>query len=331
MLSLNPKRTKASLEEFRNKASLPGLLPERVTLELSYACNLSCPSCPRHHVTVPPKRLKMDAGLAKRLLDEASEWGVKALVPFFRGESVLHPNLDDIIAHAKKRGVESVQLASNATLMKPDIAEKVLGAGLDFISFSVDTIDPSEYAQKRRNGDLGNTLDNIEKFLALRETVNPATTVQISSVDSGSRDGKAESLKRAFIDYWHERSCDVRFYPRHSEDGNFGSLAPQYVAPYEVRLPCLKLVTDVVILADGEVAICNHDWDRMAHGSLGNVTRSSIAEVYGSQPYKEIRERHDRGELDGMLPCERCHHWQAYYLDEKRIGEFYHAGQAKRG
>lgn len=332
MPTLDPERMRESTSRFAQRCAAKRIFPERLTLELSYACNLACPACPRHSVTAPPAVGRMGTDLALRLVDEASANGVTALVPFFRGESVLHPDLAAIVAHAKRRGIASVQLASNATLMTPERAALLLDAGLDFVSFSVDTIDPALYAQRRQNGELETTLANIEAFLRLRDERGAATKVQISSVElprtaeGAAQAGEQVRGRRRFIDYWLSRGCDVRFYPRHSENGVFGSLAPENVAPHDKRLPCLKPVLDMVVLADGSAAVCNHDWDRGANEPLGDVAASSIEAVYNGPAYRELRRRHGQGDLAGVLPCGGCDHWQVWHVSSTRAGELYVSG-----
>ena len=333
MPTLDPERMRESTSRVAPRGAAQRLWPARLPLERSAACNLACPACPRHSVTAPPAVGRMRTDLALRLVDEASANGVTALVPFFRGESVLHPDLAAIVAHAKRRGIASVQLASNATLMTPERAALLLDAGLNFVSFSVDTIDPDLYARRRQNGELEATLANIGAFLRLREERGAATRVQISSVElprtaAGATQAEEPGRGRQrFIDHWLSRGCDVRFYPRHSENGVFGSLAPEHVAPHDKRLPCLKPVLDMVVLADGSAAVCNHDWDRGANEPLGDVAASSIEAVYNGPAYRELRRRHAQGDLDGVSPCGGCDHWQVWHVSSSRAGELYVSGE----
>ena len=88
--------------------------PLRVTLELTNLCNYHCAMCPSRH---QPDSVKgfMEPALFHRLVDEIAEHLPVTLVPFFRGETLLHPKAVELIAHAKSRGLGPVQLATNGS------------------------------------------------------------------------------------------------------------------------------------------------------------------------------------------------------------------------
>ena len=87
--------------------------PKRITLELTNRCNISCTFCPRHEMG----HLLgfMDTRLAYRLIDEMAEHLPLTLVPFFRGESLLHPDWWRIIAYAHQKGIGSVHYQRNTS------------------------------------------------------------------------------------------------------------------------------------------------------------------------------------------------------------------------
>jgi MoaA/NifB/PqqE/SkfB family radical SAM enzyme len=115
--------------------------PNRLTLELTNHCNYSCVMCPARIDPGQPRGF-MDSGLFRRLVDEAAEHPPVALVPFFRGESLMHPHILELLCYAKSKGLGPIQLASNAALLDESMAKGLLDAGLDFISFSLDSGSP---------------------------------------------------------------------------------------------------------------------------------------------------------------------------------------------
>lgn len=316
--SFNEQTVHTKVDFFESRRSAGSLFPDRLTLELSYVCNLACPVCPRHHVSAPPSPGIMDTDMALGVIREAAAGGTRTLVPFFRGEPLLHPRVLDILREAKGLGL-TIQIASNATLLDEEKAEGLLDLGLDFISFSVDSITPATYEKSRKNAELGVTIANIERFLALREKSRLQTTVQVSAVLAAL----PPEEERGFIDFWLERVDRVRLYPAHSEGGKFGALPSGAKVETDRRLPCLKLVTDMVVLADGSIALCNHDWDRGCLSTIGAWPKESLAAVYNGPAYQELRERHADGDCGGGMPCGACDHWQASYLDEGLAGALF--------
>ena len=84
----------------------------------------------------------MDVALAHELIKEMASYKPVTVVPFFRGESLMHPQWDIILQYLMEYNVGPIQLTTNATLLTHENTEKLLNVGLDFLSFSIDTIDP---------------------------------------------------------------------------------------------------------------------------------------------------------------------------------------------
>jgi MoaA/NifB/PqqE/SkfB family radical SAM enzyme len=294
-----------------------GTFPVRVTLELTNICNLSCTFCPRK--LMERSRGYMNVALAKRLIDEMSEHDCHALVPFFRGESLLHPEWEKILRHARQRLSGELQFTSNAALLTTEAADRLLALGIDFISFSLDTLDPALYNASRRGGDLEKAMRNVRHFIARRDQLNAPTRVQISSVQTKAH---RPGMDR-FIDYWTDRADRVRVYTEHSSDGNPGSIGEE-LPNFEERKPCRKPFTDIAVYWNGTVAACNHDWTRLIDGSpLGDASKSDIHDIWTSTAYQRLRGKHLDGNLEDCSPCTHCDHWKMYYMEEGFLGRTY--------
>ncbi len=305
------------MNERKLKIPEPGSFPGRVTLELTNHCNLNCTFCPRK--LMEKHQGCMDTGLAKRLIDEMAGHLPVSLVPFFRGESLLHPDWAEILEYAKSRGVGPIQLTSNGMRLDCEASQVILDLEIDFISFSVDTVDPEIYEQTRRRSQYDKVVQNILQFVELKHRRGkPLPQVQVSSVDTElHRPGK-----EAFVAFWRPLVDRVRIYIEHSQDGHPGSIA-EPLPPFSRRLPCWKPYTDMIVYWDGQVALCNHDWTRDAAKALGNVARQSIAEVWKSPAYDEVRKAHWSGEVASLSPCDHCDHWKMFYLEPGYLGEMY--------
>ncbi len=295
-----------------------GDFPRRITLELTNQCNISCTFCPRH--TMGGELGIMPTSLALKLIDEMAEHPPVCLVPFFRGEPLLHPDWHHILSHAVKKGLAPVQFTTNGTLLTPENAALLLDTGIHFLSFSLDTLDPALYEASRRKARFAQTMENIHAFLRLHEERRSSMQVQVSAVETDAH----KAGMAAFVEYWQPRVDRVRVYMEHSKDGRPGSLAGVEIP--EQRLPCKKIYTDMIIYWNGEVGICNHDWQRPATGPrMGDVSATGIAAVWNSPAYTELRRRHEGGgELE--MPCSACGHWLADYLEAHLLGRVYTGG-----
>lgn len=281
--------------------------PKRITLELTNHCNLRCVFCPRRFME--KETGFMDVGLGRELLAEMEnggrEYGKVTVVPFFRGESLTHPQWDVFLEGLHRHGLGPIQMATNASLLTEEKARRILELGIDTLSFSMDTLDPDLY-RELRGSDYARSLGNVLRFLELRAGGGGkgCGTVQVSAVET---DKNREGIN-AFIDFWRGKVDRVRIYPEHSADGNPGSLPG--AKPVGERKPCHKVSEDMVIYWNGEAALCNHDWTRLVTGqNIGNVGQDGIKRVWESEPYERIRAAHKSGNLKGVAPCENCGHW----------------------
>jgi radical SAM protein with 4Fe4S-binding SPASM domain len=296
--------------------------PDRVTVELTNNCNLKCTMCPR--VYMKSSTGYMSTSLFKKVIDEISMYRDIALVPFFRGESLLHPEFIEMMKYAKQKRICPIQFTTNASKLTEDIAQALIGMELDFISFSVDSIDQDTYGNIRKGAELQDVMGNIEKFSEIkRKKGQDKPEIQVSVVKT---EGTIDSIDE-FVDFWQGRVDRVRVYKEHSKNGNFGSLSKNHdVITSEERQPCLKPFSDFIIYWDGSVALCNHDWDR--RDAIGNVNHNSIKEIWQNGKYKKIRDAHIKNNNKLEELCKRCDHWKSYYLEQHQIGELY-AGNSK--
>jgi len=291
--------------------------PERITLELTNRCNLNCIFCPRHLMAKHTGFLNVD--IAKRLIDEIAEHLPISIVPFFRGEPLLHPNWEEIISYMKKKGIGPIQMTTNATLMHPEVAQKIIDLEIDFISFSLDTLDAEKYEKARRGATYSKVIENIETLLEMKKSSGKIyPEIQVSAIDIIEYKDGMEN----FVKYWQPKVDRVRIYIEHSQDGHPGSIAAP-LPEFDKRLSCRKVFTDMVILWDGEIALCNHDWTREKEHRIGNVVEESILKVWQNKQYQKIREMHLTGGVSDETICANCDHWKMYYLPDGYLGRLY--------
>ncbi|MDE7311755.1 MAG: radical SAM protein [Eubacterium sp.] len=293
--------------------------PDRITVELTNQCNVSCSFCPRQKTQMQIGY--MDMGLYKKVIDEAAMHLPVKLVLFFRGESLLHPQFAECLRYAKEKGIGPVQFASNGLALDEKAAGQMLDAGIDFISFSLDTLSPEVYKATRQHGDLKASMENVirlgEMCKERKSKGLPVPALQVSTIE-------LEEYKRhqqEFIDFWKQHVDIVRVYYEHDEKGKFkdtGVAAKLTLA--EGRRPCRKVFTDMLLYWDGSLALCNYDWN----GEVGlNASNMSLYEAWHSEPYESIRKMQQEGRFTKGLICRECEHWRIDYMPEGFLGKMY--------
>ena len=279
--------------------------PNRITLELSACCNLSCVMCPRKYVSNGNGFMKND--LFRHIVNQLKGKAIGAVVPFFRGEPLLHPDFLEMIRILKETVSAKIQLATNALLLDRYTSKYLLELGIDFISFSLDAIRKNTYESIRKGGDFTLAMENVHTFL--REKANgsaSATQVQVSITQTEKNYAEIP----AFVEYWKGCVDRIRVYPCHSINGRFGKLNDADSNKKKTqRQLCKKPFTDFAIYYDGDIALCNHDWDRKKEHSLGSAQEKTIEDIWKDQPYKTIRRMHRSRKWDTVIPCNDCDHW----------------------
>lgn len=291
--------------------------PSRVILEFTNHCNLSCPVCPRRYLNMKEGFLNYD--LFTKVINEISAHSNVGLIPFFRGESLLHPDFIPMLRYIKSKKIAPIQMATNGVLFDEKTGEAILNLGIDFISFSFHSLNEDIYNKVGDDKNYNVIAKNIETFLEKKLARNAKLPeVQVSIVETT----QTKDSISTFVSKWIKKVDRVRIYKEHSFDGDFGWLKNNEM-PYlsDERKPCLKLITEIAIYWNGDVAICNYDWDR--HQFLGNVNESSIEEIWKSEEYHQLRKIHFEGKADSNVTCAKCGHWKAYYLPAGMIGQLY--------
>jgi len=105
-------------------------------------CNLSCTYCNEYDdfsKPVPTEDLF-------RRLDKLAELGT-SVITISGGEPLLHPELDEVIRHTRKRGMIA-GLITNGYLLVAERIERLNRAGLEWLQISIDNVTPDEVSKK---------------------------------------------------------------------------------------------------------------------------------------------------------------------------------------
>ncbi len=123
--------------------------PLRLWVEPTSICNLRCIMCPNKELKREEKGF-MPLDLYQRTIKEASQF-ILDLHLYHRGESLLHPEIIEMIRIAKEANL-FIKLHTNATILDERLARGIIEAGLDQLTFSFDGFDASTYEKIRING-----------------------------------------------------------------------------------------------------------------------------------------------------------------------------------
>jgi len=105
-------------------------------------CNLSCTYCNEFDDHSKPVSIEM---LVARV-DQLSGLGT-SVITISGGEPLLHPDLDQLIAHMRRRGIIAGMI-TNGYLLTAERIQRLNAAGLDHLQISIDNVTPDEVSKK---------------------------------------------------------------------------------------------------------------------------------------------------------------------------------------
>ncbi len=143
-------------------------------------CNLSCAYCNEYDSVSQP--VPLETIVAR--LDKLASLGT-TIITISGGEPLLHPDLDQIIAHIRKRSMIA-GLITNGYLLTPERIQRLNRAGLEHLQISIDNVQPDDISKKSLK-----VLD--KKLQALAE--HAEFHVNINSVVGGGIRNPLDALK----------------------------------------------------------------------------------------------------------------------------------------
>jgi MoaA/NifB/PqqE/SkfB family radical SAM enzyme len=105
-------------------------------------CNLACTYCNEFDDFSKP----VETSEMLRRIDRLAKLGT-AVVTISGGEPLLHPDLDQIIARMRRRGILSGMI-TNGYLLTAERIERLNRAGLEYLQISIDNLMPDEVSKK---------------------------------------------------------------------------------------------------------------------------------------------------------------------------------------
>src|SRR5689334_13562158 len=119
----------------RDHAILVHIIPMR-------RCNLSCTYCNEYDEVSKPVAIDT----MRQRLDRIADLGA-SIVTISGGEPLLHPDLDEIVAHIRHRRMLAGMI-TNGYLLTAERIKRLNRAGLDHLQISIDNVMPDEVSKK---------------------------------------------------------------------------------------------------------------------------------------------------------------------------------------
>jgi radical SAM protein with 4Fe4S-binding SPASM domain len=271
-------------------------VPPAIQIEPTFHCNLDCTTCCR-------SKSRRQAGymnfpLFMKIIDDARNIGVKRVLLFLFGESLLHPEIVEMIRYIKQKGL-GFHLTTNGVLLDDAMGRAILQAGVtsaDYVTFSILGFSEKVHEMIMRGASHATVVENVMKFVENRKKLGINGPV-IEAVFYAIPENEHEL--EPFLDYWG-RIVD------HAIDG--GRAVEAFIdqgLPVAPRVrTCSELWERMAVHWNGDVAMCgedvNGDW------IVGNLRDQTIQEVWLGEKLTLIKKNHKEGRFDKISMCEFC-------------------------
>jgi MoaA/NifB/PqqE/SkfB family radical SAM enzyme len=206
------------LREWRmiGKALVSTKHPVLVHIIPNRRCNLACTYCNEFDDFSKPVPL----GEMKRRLDALAGMGT-SIITISGGEPLMHPELDEIIRHIRRRGMIA-GLITNGFFLNQERIEQLNAAGLEHLQISIDNAMPDEVSKKSLK-----TLDGRLEMLSEHAVFQ----VNINSVLGSGVKNPEDALKIA------HRAVELGFTSTvgiiHDNNGQLKPLGPRETEIFE--------------------------------------------------------------------------------------------------
>ncbi len=283
--------------------------PDRLYIESTNLCNLSCVMCPTGRKEVTRPKGFMEFEVFQQIVDQMAPH-VKATTLHIWGEPLMHKRIFDMIAYCRAQGLRS-EISTNATLLDEKKAQKLLDAGLDAIYLCLDGMRPETYEAIRINADYEKTNRNIRRFIEMKQAGGYQTFVNLQIIQMQQTLGEIEE----FVRTWRLPGVDrINVKPFDSwadQIKEISELRPGEAATMQERYPCPNLWYHVHVYWDGSLAMCDRDFNSAF--PLGNVIeadgRVRVMKNWNGPRMQELRRRHVQNDLNDLSPCNTCSEW----------------------
>jgi len=272
--------------------------PIHLDIETSALCNMDCPMC---FTTTDEYKRKVDKGLMdfslfKKIIDEAVRYKIYSIRISHRGEPFINPQVVDFISYAKRAGVKEVSSLSNILALTPELFEKSMEAGLDWLTVSFDGLGKT-YETIRKPAVFEESVRKIKEYRRIKDTAKSyKPVIKIQSVWPAI-EGCAKEYIGLFDMYVDAITSNPLIDYLHNDEAE----TIEYWENFDCPTPYQRLT----ILFNGLVPYCHNDEFNTL--IVGDANNDSIHDIWNGPEMAKIRQIHkERKGVSLLTACKRC-------------------------
>ncbi len=272
--------------------------PPYLQIEPTSVCNFRCVFCYQTDTSFSNKKNgymgNMPLSTYKEVVDQA-QGNIEFISLASRGEPLICKELPEMLEYSVGKFL-NLKINTNASLLTEELCHSLLNGAIKTIVFSADAAEEPLYSQMRVNGKLDKTLKNIEMFHNIREK-NYREQKVLTRVSGVKYSDKQDML--SMLNLWSGLVDQISFV-------NYNPWEDIYSSDVnDVSKPCSDLWRRMFVWYDGKVNPCDSDYKSTL--LLSNIKDISLSDVWASNAYQSLREKHLDNKRNTVEPCKRCY------------------------
>lgn len=278
--------------------------PMSVNVEPTNFCNLRCPICPHGFAggsssTFTRKQGYLSVDTFETILAQCKQ-SVRMIALYLHGEPFLNPDLPEMAACARERGL-SVNIFTNGMELSQDALKQTLEARPRSLAVSMDLISRQGYLRFKGKDLFYEACENMDTILKTFEQSKSKVKLTLRTIYGGETKQQVE----AFLDRWlqkpvHSIQLTHPFpWPRQKD----ADILSNRVTSDKDAI-CPQVWNALNIFWDGRVSPCSFDFD--ASYIIGNILEDPLDVILNSKKARRFRKLHILGKREKIAICRNC-------------------------
>lgn len=296
---------------------LPLDTPYTVHIDPSGACNFSCGFCPCNTVNFrnSDRHKIMTMELFCKIADDLTCFPQKIRVInlYDFGESLLNKNVPEMVKILREKDVcEEIIMATNGSLLTPELNTRLASCGIDFIKISVEALSTEGY-KNVSNVDL-----DFEVFLDNIKDLKRKCHENVCLKNGGRTKIHAKCVNAvlksdADIEKFYELFDGISDYASVENVEDWWSGFEPMINQDSVRVIsninhggkiCTRPFIHMIIHSNGEISACCNDWKFAT--VYGNASEERLVDVWGGKRLRNFQLMHLEGRRSENDFCAEC-------------------------
>jgi len=245
----------------------------------------------------------IDKQLFDRLIEELAEQETTRITLGGFGDPLMHPDFVHCLNRCRQANIFGLAVKTSAVHLTGEVIESLLANRVDVVHVLLDAVTPEDYR----------ALHNTDYFEQVQENITSLAQAQAQKglnkplvVCEMIKIPQTMDKLEAFYDTWMSKTGGALITGPSHYANQWPDLSVMRMAP-PARKTCQRIFQRAMILADGQVPICDQDFKgRHVVGSLHN---STMNDIWHSSDMENARHAHRERRFDRLPLCPACEEW----------------------